>query len=412
MSNYYDVKQFIVPDSLKTSMNSVLNKKLGTTSVNYDPKVWAANVGAMVPLPVKTATGSIAHFEDGADDVPLKSLTAQIVPIQEGTGDPSPSNPRPISGTSVLNVEQRGKNLLGLERTSIITSAPSLVRRDFTEKQVYVGITATNAFNNSITNSYSIGEDSVTVNTARSGYGLGFPIKVKPSTTYYFNQITSYQMGIGYFDFNGNFISDTSLVSVGSFTTPSNCYWLLLVFRPTPNTEATYQKPSLNLGTTATTYEPYTATTYPIALGQTVYGGSADVVEGMGEVTRGYGKITDLATNYYYSTANKRWEVSGIPNIKVFGSRSIDGFLSDIWKPDVSAYIGDEGTFFSVNGVVYFYTSNSDSLEGNIAYPLATPTDFTFTGQEINSLEGVNNIWHDGNGTTEVEYRADLILGG
>lgn len=52
----------------------------------------------------KSASGSIASFSDGADDVPLKSLKVQIVPNQSGSGDPSPSNVRPISGWDSVNV--------------------------------------------------------------------------------------------------------------------------------------------------------------------------------------------------------------------------------------------------------------------------------------------------------------------
>ena len=151
--------------------------------------------------------------------------------------------------------------------------------------------------------------------------------------------------------------------------------------------------------------------TTSVNLGQTVYGGTADVVGGTGEKTSGYGKITDLATNYFYSTANKRWEVSGIPNLKSFPSRSIEGLLSDIWQPNAGAYTGDEGLFFTVNGVIYFYTSNSDSLDGNIVYPLATPTEYTFTGQPINSLLGVNNVWTD-SGNTKVTYKYKTGEGG
>lgn len=45
---------------------------------------------------VHVASGPIATFE--GEDLPLKSLTASIVPVQAGSGDPSPTNVRPISG--------------------------------------------------------------------------------------------------------------------------------------------------------------------------------------------------------------------------------------------------------------------------------------------------------------------------
>lgn len=45
-----------------------------------------------------TASGAIASFPDGADNIPVKSLAVDIEPVQSGSGDPSPTNIRPISG--------------------------------------------------------------------------------------------------------------------------------------------------------------------------------------------------------------------------------------------------------------------------------------------------------------------------
>lgn len=46
---------------------------------------------------------SIASFTDGTSN-PLKSLTASIVPVQAGSGDPSPENVRPITGWTGANI--------------------------------------------------------------------------------------------------------------------------------------------------------------------------------------------------------------------------------------------------------------------------------------------------------------------
>ena len=53
---------------------------------------------AKAPVIIDTASGAIAHFEDGADGMPIKTLTVNIEPVQTGSGDPSPQNVRPISG--------------------------------------------------------------------------------------------------------------------------------------------------------------------------------------------------------------------------------------------------------------------------------------------------------------------------
>ena len=49
------------------------------------------------------ADGAVASFADGTD-LPLKSLIVDIDPVQSGTGDPSPSNIRPISGWDAVGV--------------------------------------------------------------------------------------------------------------------------------------------------------------------------------------------------------------------------------------------------------------------------------------------------------------------
>lgn len=354
-------------------VNEQLNRKLGT-DWGYSEYEWANLLQGFRPLPIRTASGTIAHFTDGADGVPLKSLTAQILPIQSGTGTPSPSNPRPISGTSVLNVEQRGANVWDeqVEEGYIYISGNALYygsnASTFRSKNFIPCVGGQNYY--VVCSGYSswrlFGVDANKENPSQLAAGLN-------------SKVVSIPSGISFLKF---------YVEEGGKEYANDI--------------------SINYPSTDTSYHAYTGSTYAVNLGQTVYGGSAEVVGGTGEETSGYGKITDLATNYFYSTANKRWEVSGIPNLKSFPSRSIEGLLSDIWQPNAGAYTGDEGVFFTVNGVIYFYTSNSDSLDGNIVYPLATPTEYTFTGQPINSYLGVNNVWTDSGEVLDVEYRSNF----
>lgn len=60
------------------------------------------------PVIYGSASGAIASFKDGADDLPMKSCVVNIEPIQEGSGDPSPENVRPISGRTGLTVSHSG----------------------------------------------------------------------------------------------------------------------------------------------------------------------------------------------------------------------------------------------------------------------------------------------------------------
>ena len=101
-----------IPASLKSAMNSVLNKKFGTTGQNYPPNSWPDEVNLLGPLPEKTVAGEIAHTDDAADTVPVKSVICSIVPKQAGSGTPSPTNIRALSGYTGLTASQRSINML------------------------------------------------------------------------------------------------------------------------------------------------------------------------------------------------------------------------------------------------------------------------------------------------------------
>ena len=60
---------------------------------------------------VKSASGEVASFTDGGNGLLVKSLIANITPKQSGSGDPSPSNVRPISGVDTVAVTRAGKNV-------------------------------------------------------------------------------------------------------------------------------------------------------------------------------------------------------------------------------------------------------------------------------------------------------------
>ena len=73
-----------------------------------------------------SASGSIANFERITGGLPVNSLEVAITPKQAGTGDPSPSNVRAISGWTGANVHVNKKNLL-----------PALTVDDFAAGTVY-----------------------------------------------------------------------------------------------------------------------------------------------------------------------------------------------------------------------------------------------------------------------------------
>jgi hypothetical protein len=71
------------------------------------------NGGAGIPVIAATATGNPLTFETDMIK-PLKSLVIPFTPIQDGSGDPSPDNVRPISGFDGVKIRGAGENLLDI----------------------------------------------------------------------------------------------------------------------------------------------------------------------------------------------------------------------------------------------------------------------------------------------------------
>jgi hypothetical protein len=91
MTNYYD----------KSETDALLDDKADVSDLpdmsNYYNKTEVDNKITDL-YQIKSVSGSIVHFTDGGDNIPVKSLVSQIVAVQSGSGTPSPSNPRVISG--------------------------------------------------------------------------------------------------------------------------------------------------------------------------------------------------------------------------------------------------------------------------------------------------------------------------
>lgn len=69
--------------------------------------------------PSDSASGPVASFPDGADGIPVKSLTVQILMQQPGSGDPSPDNIRPISGWTGMTISHSGADTSDQETLTV-----------------------------------------------------------------------------------------------------------------------------------------------------------------------------------------------------------------------------------------------------------------------------------------------------
>ena len=158
-----------------------------------------------------------------------------------------------------------GKNLLDLNRTlgqPSDTTAVNTTKRLFNYNEVVKGISGTNYYYPQFISSYSIENQTISITTgATATYGLGFPIKIKANTTYTMSFDKSSANGrvqVSYYASDGTHINyEVKSVSF-TFTTPSNCDFILINFTGIEtNTTYIFTNCRLNEGTTALPYEPY-----------------------------------------------------------------------------------------------------------------------------------------------------------
>lgn len=263
-------------------------------------------------------SGSLVTFADGSG-LPLKSMTVDIEAVQSGSGTPSPENVRPIIGWDEMVVRAEGKNLLNYNDFENI------------------------AIDNSGTE---------TISTQRLAGGI---INVVRNLTYTISALPSGIMFMGWAAYNNNrTFTNRILIDAVNTTqfTPTTKY-IRLLFRKLDS--ANISKSEINgiqleLGSTATSYEPYNGHTYTITLDGTRYGGQLDVTNGTLTVTHAN------IPSYNGETINEPW------------ISSMDEYAS--------------GT--------------TPTTGAQVVYPLTTPQTYQLTPQQIQTLIGTNNISADG----------------
>ncbi len=221
-----------------------------------------------------------------------------------------------------------GKNLLDLygRTQGLCNGSDKTSQRNFEFDKYYVGLTSNNWCYVSTIIKAELNNNSWVVETSSSGYGVGFPIKVKPNTNYYVSFANHQIIGIGFYDSSGNYISDYDYILTGfdssrTFTTPSNCSILTIILRPNPNIESTYSNIQLEEGSTATPYEPYyvtsstpltrnedhtiyakwTPNTYSVAFNKNDNAATGN----MNNQSMTYGTSSNLTNNSYYKRGYK-----------------------------------------------------------------------------------------------------------
>ena len=340
-----------------------------------------SSLADFAPTVENTASGDIASFTDGADDYPVKDLVAHIEPVQSGSGDPSPENVRPITGWTGANVTRTGKNLLD--------ASACIVGRYITSR----------------------GEIDAT-----SGWSASDYIPVKSGETYTLSNYNPNGTAANhaFYCVDKSFLSRIPAAGNNTFTVPSGAYYVRVSIKTENLTGA-----QLELGTTATAYEPYQGDTYAVtfpAEAGTVYGGTLDVTTGVLTVDT----VSKTISSGRATAINQLTNTTRFLVLDALVSNWYKRFIicdrlkrNDYATDAVGFSHGDESSnvFIKLDKSLGLTTSAliSEWLSNNplqFVYKLETPTTYQLTPTEVKTLLGANNIFAD-TGAVDVEYCAD-----
>lgn len=325
-------------------------------------------------------------------------------PVQEGSGDPSPDNIRPISGRETVSVERCGENLLNPKKNGHVTYTP-------------YGLTITYIGDNKVHLSGTYQEDggSFVILDTRQKLLAGKGLKITGFTTAGTKQ--SYTL------YGLRTKNETAIAMMAQFAKGDVIDMTVAVV--------------VSGSQVPITYTPYTGQTTNLTLPRTIYGGTVDAVTGEGQETWkpvtldgteswgtwGLNANNPAVTGFYTYDINDYDVVS----VKVIGSHLVsetngwggknvgiglaDGGqtryliynMSTSLLPDISA--GHEVASLKA----YLAAQYAAGTPVQIAYKLAEPVPFTVTGaQPIPALPGVNTLLTDADALT-VTGRADPI---
>ena len=350
--------------------------------------------------------------------LPFDRVATVLSPMQAGSGDPSPTNIRKISGWTGAALTLCGKNLLQNNASSQTVSGVTLTVNS--DKTITANGTSTAGiylFVSNSSNDFNLPIGSYVLSGCASDSGGCVIVDY----TY-----TSDGTFIKSYTDSGNSaqieVTDASVKHRIQIYIPSGVTISNLVFRPMLR---------LASGTDAT-YEPYIGDTYSIDFGQTVGSGTLDWMTGVLTVDRVY-KVLD-GTNikaYHTSAASGKGNafIISAPDALMPPSASVLSSITCSHYKTVlggDAYNGIQGICIRATGAeIYIYDSARSTMTGaqyndwlaaqktagtpvQACYKLATPTTIQLTPQEIKQIQGVNTLY--GDGRIAMTGRADKAL--
>lgn len=344
-----------------------------------------------------SVTGNMVQL-DNYSGMPMHCVT-HIEPVQAGSGDPSPSNVRPISGFTGAKLTKCGKNLINPTYGGSTVSGVTIAK---TENGYYTLNGTCTADGVSVLVKLTLNPGTYTLSHHIAGgscdnASTGVMQLVKSDTNTFLVNTNMSKKSVSY-----------------TFTEATNVWVRLFV-----KNGATYTNfkvaAQLELGSIATEYEPYQGDTVTANFGQTVYGGTLDW--NTGEMVVEWAAIDGGTRNWsVYNDGVQVFLGDGNP-AKIYGAFNI---ISSHYKTSKNALVSQMGDMEingsqSSNAIFVRDTRYTDptafkaAMSGvQICYQLQKPITIQLTPAQITALQGMNNIRCDA-GETTVSGRKDIL---
>lgn len=250
-------------------------------------------------------------------------------------------------------------------------------------------------------------------NIGADGYGVGIPLTVVPSTTYYikYTASTSGVVSIGYLNSSKMVIDYSWTISNNQFTTPGDCRYVLLVFRPnTHGTSATFE--NICVSTVQTPYNKYrvnipSSKYFPD--GMRSAGSAYDEINFLSQkATKRIGAVDMGTLNWSYEPAasHERF-LASVDGIKIVSSSTKGNLVCSKYTTtsvdDLYSHTADKtiAVHNTVEQVWVYDTAYTDATAFKAAmsgvmlyYELATPTETTITPplQALSTFKGFTSF--------------------
>lgn len=406
---YCDFQPVTLPAGSYTFSISTLPD--GLSSAYNKNGSWAGLVtdGKTITLTEETEIG-------GYISIPANTEVNTTIKIQLEIGSTATawtpySNICPISGRTGLSVYRTGKNLFNPHLYAGIDYNPT----------VGAAVTLTDAAQQFTDN--GSGVFTLTISSTCRQYSIVIPVVEVNNYHVKFSCSSSGQMGTtrGFLDANHKVLQKFNSTDVSqsynyNMVVPTGAayFYMVITNRSTASATLTLTQPQFEIGSAATTYEPYNGTTYAVdwtSEAGTVYGGTLDVVTGELVVNK---VCVSLNPSWYWYVGATQPNGLTVVSTTGFPSHVVGGEICSHYKRSTTPYIVGLalGEFITAATSAYFCFKGSSGGTADefkeyltaqatagtpvqVVYELATPLTYQLTPQEVATLLGANRVWSD-----------------